>query len=230
LARVPVRPALAVLALALCGCPRRAPAPRPVPLRGVWHQVESGDTVSGLAERYRAPREDIVEINGIVDDRIAVGSELFIPGSRRPGTKRTAKAPPPAPAAARKEAPRAPMRWPVSGGRLTSRYGTRWGKLHEGIDIAAPEGTEIVAAADGKVIYSGAMRGYGNVVLIDHGGLVTVYAHNHRNLVREGEGVKAGERIARVGQTGRATGPHLHFEVRRGVIPQNPTRYLEEAR
>jgi murein DD-endopeptidase MepM/ murein hydrolase activator NlpD len=96
------------------------------------------------------------------------------------------------------------------------------------VDIAAPEGTEVRAAEAGTVLHAGALRGYGNVVILDHGGgLRTVYAHNRENLVRAGARVGRGQTIARVGQTGRATGPHLHFEVREDEIPADPLRYLE---
>jgi murein DD-endopeptidase MepM/ murein hydrolase activator NlpD len=110
---------------------------------------------------------------------------------------------------------------------LYGRYGVRAGRRHDGIDIAAPEGTAVAAAAPGTVIYAGEQSGYGAIVIVRHdGGLVTLYAHNSRLLVEEGAHVRRGEAIARVGQTGRTTGPHLHFEVRDGTRPRNPLLYL----
>jgi lipoprotein NlpD len=119
-----------------------------------------------------------------------------------------------------------PLAWPLKG-VLYGRYGVRAGKRHDGIDIAAPEGTPVLAAAPGTVLYAGEQPGYGAIVILKHeGGLVTLYAHNARILVEEGARVRAGEPIARVGQTGRTTGPHLHFEVRDGTRPRNPLLFL----
>jgi murein DD-endopeptidase MepM/ murein hydrolase activator NlpD len=119
-----------------------------------------------------------------------------------------------------------PLAWPLKG-VLYGRYGVRAGRRHDGIDIAAPEGTVVGAAAAGTVIYAGEQSGYGHIVILKHdAGLVTLYAHNARVLVREGARVKRGDPIARVGQTGRTTGPHLHFEVRDGTRPRNPLLYL----
>lgn len=116
--------------------------------------------------------------------------------------------------------------WPVKG-VLYSRFGVREGVRHDGIDIAAPEGTPVVAADDGEVIFAGVQRGYGNLVLVKHDdGLVTIYAHNERNLVDAGKRVRRGDRIATVGRTGRATGPHVHFEVRENRLPRNPLFFL----
>jgi murein DD-endopeptidase MepM/ murein hydrolase activator NlpD len=117
--------------------------------------------------------------------------------------------------------------WPVEG-VVSSPFGARAGKRHDGIDIAVPEGTPVRAAADGVVVYAGArVAGYGNLVLVRHDGdLVTVYAHNRLLEVREGDRVSRGQEIARSGQTGRATAPHLHFEVRRSQAPTNPLEYL----
>ncbi len=110
---------------------------------------------------------------------------------------------------------------------LYGRYGVREGRRHDGIDLAAPEGTAVVAAAAGTVIYAGEQAAYGRILILRHeGGLVTLYAHNSRLLVKEGEKVARGEPIARVGETGRTTGPHLHFEVRDGTRPKNPLLYL----
>jgi murein DD-endopeptidase MepM/ murein hydrolase activator NlpD len=110
---------------------------------------------------------------------------------------------------------------------LYGRYGVRGGRRHDGIDIAAPEGTTIVAAGEGTVLFAGEQSGYGSIVILKHeGGLVTLYAHASKLLVDEGARVRRGEPIARVGQTGRTTGPHLHFEVRDGTRPRNPLLYL----
>ncbi|HEY0839187.1 MAG TPA: M23 family metallopeptidase, partial [Vulgatibacter sp.] len=118
------------------------------------------------------------------------------------------------------------LQWPVQG-VLYSRFGARGATRHDGIDIAAPEGSTIVAAADGEVIHSGTQRGYGNLVIVRHeGGLITIYAHNRENLVRDGAQVKRGQPIAKVGRTGRATGPHCHFEVRQGTTPLDPLDFL----
>ena len=118
--------------------------------------------------------------------------------------------------------------WPAQG-MLSSGYGWRWGRMHKGIDIAAPVGTPIVAAAGGKVSYADwNSGGYGNLVEITHpDGSVTLYAHNNRILVREGQEVVQGEQIAEMGSTGYSTGPHSHFEVHlpgQGAV--NPIGYL----
>jgi murein DD-endopeptidase MepM/ murein hydrolase activator NlpD len=129
----------------------------------------------------------------------------------------------------------APEGWPLrTGGVVTSKFGFRrhpiTGRrsMHKGIDIAAKSGTDIVAMADGLVIFSGRKSGYGNIVQLRHAnGLETRYAHNSRNLVKEGDLVKKGEVIAKLGSTGRSTGPHVHFEVRKNGEAVNPMRYLD---
>jgi murein DD-endopeptidase MepM/ murein hydrolase activator NlpD len=104
-------------------------------------------------------------------------------------------------------------------------------RFHAGIDVAAPEGREIRAVADGTVRYAGRDRGYGNMIeLVHDDGTVTRYAHASRLHVREGDRVDAGESIADVGSTGHSTGPHLHFEVRQGGRPVDPHDYLEQLR
>jgi len=100
-------------------------------------------------------------------------------------------------------------------------------KFHHGVDIAAPFGTTIKGAAAGKVVFSGQLAGYGNLVEVDHGnGLITRYGHNAANLVSPGDEIAAGQPIALVGSTGRSTGAHLHFEVRRAGKPVNPEMLL----
>jgi murein DD-endopeptidase MepM/ murein hydrolase activator NlpD len=115
---------------------------------------------------------------------------------------------------------------------LVSPYGMRWGRMHEGIDLAAPSGTPVRAIGSGTVLgagYLGSENGYGIIVLVRHrNGLVSAYAHLSRAAVRAGERVKAGEVIGRVGSTGHSTGPHLHFEIRNGSARLNPARWLRQ--
>jgi murein DD-endopeptidase MepM/ murein hydrolase activator NlpD len=116
--------------------------------------------------------------------------------------------------------------WPVQG-VLTSPYGMRWGRMHEGIDIGASTGTPIYAAAGGTAIYAGWEGGYGNLTVIDHGnGLATAYGHQSQIAVSNGQTVSRGQVIGYVGSTGHSTGPHLHFEVRANGTPVNPLSYL----
>jgi murein DD-endopeptidase MepM/ murein hydrolase activator NlpD/cell division protein FtsL len=116
--------------------------------------------------------------------------------------------------------------WPVSG-PITSPFGWRWGRMHQGIDIGASTGTPIHAAAAGTVIYCGWEEGYGNFVVIDHGGnLATAYGHQSAIAVTCGETVAQGQVIGYVGCTGHCTGPHLHFEVRIDGNPVDPMGYL----
>ena len=116
---------------------------------------------------------------------------------------------------------------PVKG-VVTSRFGVRNGNKHQGIDIGAPKGTPVLAAAAGKVIYSdNKLRGYGNLIILRHdGGFISVYAHNSENRSREGDAVAKGQVIALVGDTGNAEAPHLHFEIREGARPRNPLFFL----
>ena len=131
----------------------------------------------------------------------------------------------PAPVADRQE--QQGLRWPVQG-KVTSRFGPRGiSHLHRGVDIKAPKGTPIHAAAAGTVAFSGRQSSYGQVIEIDHpNGLRTIYAHNSSNFVRAGQRVNAGAVIAAVGQTGRATANHLHFEVRRRGVARDPLPLL----
>jgi murein DD-endopeptidase MepM/ murein hydrolase activator NlpD len=116
--------------------------------------------------------------------------------------------------------------WPVNG-PITSPFGMRWGRMHEGIDIGVPYGTPIHAAAAGRVIYCGWESGYGNLTVIDHGnGLATAYGHQSQIAVSCGQDVAQGQVIGYVGATGDATGPHLHFEVRVNGQAVDPLGYL----
>ncbi len=127
-----------------------------------------------------------------------------------------------------------PTLYPIVDGWFSSNFGYRidpfngQSSMHEGIDFPAESGTPIVAAASGKVVVSEWHPAYGNMLEIDHGnGLVSRYAHTSSILVKEGDLVVRGQRVATVGSTGRSTGPHLHFEVRLNGVPQNPARFLQ---
>jgi septal ring factor EnvC (AmiA/AmiB activator) len=116
--------------------------------------------------------------------------------------------------------------WPTSGS-ITSGFGARWGRMHEGIDIANGTGTPVAAARGGSVIQAGSMSGYGNVVMIAHsGGFVTVYAHLSSIAVSNGQSVSTGTFLGGMGCTGSCTGTHLHFEIRAGGTPVDPMAYL----
>lgn len=117
-------------------------------------------------------------------------------------------------------------RWPAQG-PVTSEFGPRWGRMHEGLDIGGSTGQTVMAARSGQVASTGRQGGYGNLVLIDHGdGITTAYAHLNSIEVSPGQSVEAGQRIGGMGCTGRCTGTHLHFEVRSGGQAQNPRGYL----
>lgn len=117
---------------------------------------------------------------------------------------------------------------PLSGGRQSSPFGRRWGRMHQGIDWACPTGTAVKASCGGTVISAGWSGGYGNCILIRHSdGKVTRYAHLSKILVRAGQTVQQGEKIALSGNTGNSTGPHVHFEIIVGGVPQNPYKYLQ---
>lgn len=116
--------------------------------------------------------------------------------------------------------------WPVANGRISSGFGVRGSGFHEGVDIPAPMRTPVKAAADGRVVFSGSISGYGKTTVIYHGdGISTIYAHHSQNMRSVGEVVRQGDIIGSVGTTGRTRGSHLHFEVRRGGRAINPLSY-----
>jgi murein DD-endopeptidase MepM/ murein hydrolase activator NlpD len=177
------------------------------------YTVKEGDTLWNISRRFGIPLKELLQANGLRETSVLqIGQVLRVPS--------------------RGGVPAAPQRaeqgfiWPVNG-RISSRFGPRGRGFHYGVDIIAPVGTVVRAAESGVVSYSGWMSGYGRVVIITHAsGLQTVYAHNSVNLVREGQRVNKGDPIARVGSTGNATCPHLHFEMRRNGRPVDPLEFL----
>ncbi len=121
------------------------------------------------------------------------------------------------------------LMWPVpSSKKVSSNFGHRWGRKHEGIDIPAREGAPILAVQDGVVVYAGnGLGGYGNLIVLGHkNGLFSVYAHAQKVFVRKNDRISQGQMIASVGQTGKASGPHLHFELRQHSRAINPMQSL----
>ena len=201
---------------------------------GTWHVVKAGETPATIANEAGIPLEDLLEINGLRQGQALEPGRLVyvLNGEAQIGTMAAeptvTPALPPGPPVQGEARRKAPLRWPLARPILTSPFGKRWGRDHEGIDMGAPTGTPVLAAADGEVVYAGdRVRGYGNMVVLEHAGdLLTVYAHNSLLLGRGGDRVTAGQEISRVGETGHATAPHLHFEVRRKQEPQDPLQFL----
>jgi murein DD-endopeptidase MepM/ murein hydrolase activator NlpD len=220
----------AAAALALAGCASTPDGPE--------HVVRPGENLYRLSRYYGVRVDEIKRANHIGDvTEIQVGARLVIPGAAKaPPVESLAYVPKAAPAPSGSQGSRRALArretaldftWPV-GGRLSSRFGWRRGRHHDGIDIPAKAGTAVRAAEAGRVIHSGGGLGdYGRVVIVKHvGRYSTVYAHNRRNRVREGEFVEKGQVIAEVGKTGNASGAHVHFELRHDRRPQDPLLYL----
>lgn len=204
-----------LFAIFLTSCASRPPPTN----RETYHEVAPGENLYRIGLRYGVPAAEIARANRIDDvTQLRVGQRLFIPGVRGQGEDSERRV-------ARYDGPLR-FRWPVKA-RLTSRFGLRGNRPHEGIDLGAPHGTPIHAAEAGRVIHSGRFGAYGKVVILKHAGAYrSVYAHAQRLFVEKGDFVERGQKIAEVGSTGRATGPHLHFEIRRGEVAHDPLVYL----
>ncbi|MBT6594863.1 MAG: M23 family metallopeptidase [Nitrospina sp.] len=220
--------------LFLIGCQSFQYDPWPDTGEGVYHTVQKGQTLYRIAKTYELDVKVLQRANHIGDpSKLKEGTRLWIPGARR--VLQIPDKPHPH-TAKKKTSPTVKPRkgffiWPTKG-TLTSRFGMRNGRKHEGIDIAAPKGTPVHSAADGNVVFSGwGPTGYGKMVIIKHKHhLTTLYAHNSKLLVKKGSRVKQGQRISLMGNTGRSTGPHLHFEVRNDTHPKDPIKYLSVKR
>jgi lipoprotein NlpD len=220
--RVALLALLAVAMAAACG---------PTPFR---HRVRPGENLYRIGKAYGVDYRELARANDIGDvDRIEVGQQLIVPNATRelpvevitPTRARDDR-----PAAAELPADRSPFIWPVDGG-IASGFGPRGETHHDGIDIAAPVGTPVHAARGGRVLYSDELRGYGNLLIIDHGeGYATVYAHNRTNRVATGAVVRQGDVVADVGESGDSSEPNLHFEVRQENVARNPVFYLPARR
>lgn len=198
--------------------------------RMVTIRLREGQTLWDLSQAYGVTVEEIAEANQLRrPDVVRAGQRLTVPARATAVTRRRVSSTGAHPAV---ESATSAVRlaqallWPARG-RLTSRFGWRRWRHHDGIDIAASRGAPITAALDGVVTFAGWYYSYGRTVIIDHGnGLQTRYGHAASLLVRPGQKVTKGQLIARVGSTGRSTGPHVHFEVRINGRAVNPMKYL----
>jgi len=216
------------------GCARhKVTVERPPPLetKGVYHIVERHQTLYRICKTYGVDIKEVARLNGIMDhSRIQVGQKIFIPRAKKvlkvdvyiddvvmepSGKEKVAYK-------------KLEFIWPVEG-KLVDVFDETETKRHMGIDISSPMGTPIKASNAGRVIYSGnTIKGYGNLIILRHSEeYITIYAHNQVNLVEEGEWVEKGQVIGKVGKSGRASGPHLHFEIRRNNKPLDPMLFLK---
>src|SRR4030042_963910 len=199
--------------------------------KGVYHVVERHQSLYRICKTYEVDLKQVASLNRISDpSRIQTGQRIFIPGAKKAlkveiyiddvvaetgeGAKITYK--------------KMDFIWPVKG-EISNAYEEAENKRHQGIDISSPFGAPIRASNAGKVIYSNnTIKGYGNLIILRHSEeFVTVYAHNDTNLVEEGIWVEKGQIIGKVGQTGMASGPHLHFEIRKNNKTLDPLLFFK---
>lgn len=174
------------------------------------HQVRDGETLFRIAQRYGLSVAEIQRVNRLDSDLIRSGQLLELPSDQG------------------SESLGGSYIWPVSA-PVSSPFGKRWGRQHNGIDLAANHGDQIRASRDGEVWLAGNIPGYGETVILVHGdGSRTLYAHSSRILVKPGQQVKQGQVIALVGSTGNSTGPHLHFEIIVNDQPIDPIPHLRK--
>lgn len=214
--------------------------------RGRYHRVRSGESIWTIARAYRVDVQDLAEFNNVFDPNdVQPGRHLYIPEKEeKPAFKQLPLDEDDGEKVERRRHGRkkrdddsytkqiktfhGQFIWPVKG-KVNSPFGVRNGRRHDGIDISAKQKTPIKAAADGRVVFGGRMRGYGNLILIRHkDNFFTAYAHNDKNRIKKGQTVKKGQVIGTVGRTGRTTGSHLHFEIRHGQKARNPLFFLPE--
>jgi murein DD-endopeptidase MepM/ murein hydrolase activator NlpD len=205
------------------------------------HLVRSGDTLYSIARSNGLSIQELARANGLRQPyTLSVGQSLKVPGGnaitvreKAPQREASVSATPSEIARVSYTKPEVKAEpsmfdWPLKGAILNKYSNGQRGKRNDGINIAAPIGTPVRAAADGEVVYRGGdLEGYGNLLLVKHdGGFVTAYAHNDVMLVKKGDRIRQGQVIAKVGQTGSATEPQLHFEIRENLKAVDPLAFL----
>ncbi len=190
---------------------------------GQYVQIRKGDNYTKLAKEFNVDKWLLEEANN--KKALRVGEWFFVPLERGLMGAKSFRMP----ASTAQYMASGRYIWPVpSSSRISSGFGKRWGKHHDGIDIPARNGAHIVSIDAGVVVYSGKeLGGYGNITVVAHkNGLFSVYAHASKNYTSKGQKVHKGQVIALVGSTGRSTGPHLHFEIRRNSRALNPNSFV----
>ena len=202
-----------------------APEPDSVLIEKVY-VVQAKDTLYKISREFGISVDELKRINSLGSNEIRVGQRLYLSGSPRPASETVPSRGITEEDLLMMDKIREDLIMPVEA-KILSEYGLRNGRPHKGIDLGAKIGTPIYAVLDGTVVYSGVQGAYGNVVVIEHPDFVmTVYAHNEKNLVSVGDKVSKGQQIATLGNTGNATGPHLHFEYRIKGKAINPRKVL----
>jgi len=202
-----------------------------LPSTGVMHTVKSGESLGYISSKYDVKEKDIIKENKIVNPHsLKIGQRLFIPNgtkiktARKTNTYNSAITTVVKNIVAPKTQSTGKMHWPTTSHRITQYYHWR----HHGLDLAAPIGTPLFAADSGVVERAGWNRGYGNNIVINHGGgKKTRYAHMHKFYVSAGQSVSRGQTIGEMGSTGWSTGPHVHFEVMINGVKYNPLNYIK---
>jgi len=188
--------------------------------------VQKKDTLFKIATENGMTVDDLKKLNNLSSNEIKTGQKLYLAGKPRSGTPTSIAEQLTEEEVQKRDKIRTDLFMPVEG-RVISEYGLRNGRPHKGIDLGAKSGTPIYAVLDGTVVYSGVQGAYGNVVVVEHPDFVmTVYAHNEKNLVNVNDKVTKGQQIATVGATGNAQGSHLHFEYRLKGKAINPRKVL----
>jgi murein DD-endopeptidase MepM/ murein hydrolase activator NlpD len=207
----------------------------------VVHTVKRGETLPFLARKYHTNVSTLQILNRLQSAQVSPGQKLIIATTYAPSPEEKPLSTGvasvnrrPQPSSTTPSAKGIHFIWPLQG-EISSSFGYRRGAMggsrgnfHAGIDIRAPQGTPVRAAEDGEVVMASYFGGYGRVIILAHkNDFTTLYGHNSELLVRPGDRVKKGEVIALSGNTGRSTGPHLHFEIRKGETPFDPLRFLD---
>lgn len=191
---------------------------------GKWVLIDSKNTITYYTNEFSSSLSEVFKLNNLSNSRDAIGDYAFVPFSEKylgrleaSGISRNVI-----------ETASDEFIWPLDDvDKITSVFGLRGGKFHEGLDIPAPSGIPIRAAMEGRVLFAGYYTGHGKSVEIEHrNNFVTRYSHNSVNLVKKGDFVKKGQIIGFVGSSGNSTGNHLHFEVRCNCVPLDPLDFL----
>lgn len=197
--------------------------------KGIYYNVKKGDTLGAISNKYKIKIATILDENNLNNTNLVVGEKLFLPNPDMNYIKKKNK---PVYAKSNIKSRTKGFAWPIKWKGVTSPFGKRFHPvlkkyiLHAGVDLRAAVGVPIYAPKDGKITYAGWMGGYGKLIKLKHsGGYSTRYGHLSKIYVKNGQYIKKGQLIGKTGSTGRVTGPHLHYEIRKNGRPLDPMRF-----